>query len=146
MGDRFLNIELKREVFAKVRNMYHLSQKSLGNSMSALDLSPVQFGIVQSLPVEKSLSMSALIARVGCVPSNMTTMIQRMKRDELVETRKNPEDQRETLVSLTEKGIKIKNDIIPLYEKFLEKYYGGLTLEELMQLNYLLSKLEKGME
>lgn len=140
-----MNIELKRAVFAKVRSMYHLSQKSLGNSMSSLDLSPVQFGIVQSLPVEKSLSMSALIARVGCVPSNMTTMIQRMKRDGLVETKKNPEDQRETLVSLTEKGIEIKNNIIPLYEHFLEKYYGNLTLEELIQLNYLLSKLEKGM-
>lgn len=141
-----MNKELRREIFAKLRNMYHLSQKNLGNSMSSLDLSPVQFGIVQSLPVDKSISMSALIARVGCVPSNMTTMIQRMKRDGLVETRKNLEDQRETLVSLTEKGIKIKKDIIPLYEQFLEEYYGSLSLEELIQLNDLLSKLEKGME
>lgn len=140
-----MNNELKREVFAKVRSIYHLSQKNLGHSMSSIDLSPVQFGIVQSLPVEKSISMSALIAVVGCVPSNMTTIIQRMKRDGLVETRKNPEDQRETLVSLTEKGIKIKNEIIPLYEYFLNKYYGVLTLEELMQLKFLLSKLEKSM-
>ena len=49
------------------------------------------------------VSMSKLIENMGCVPSNMTTMIQRMKRDGYVMTEKNPNDRRETLVYLTKK-------------------------------------------
>ena len=53
--------------------------------------------------------MSKLIENMGCVPSNMTTMIQRMKRDGYVMTEKNPNDQRETLVYLTKKVKKRKS-------------------------------------
>ncbi len=55
--------------------------------------------------------MSDLKQKIGCAPSNVTTMIQRMKRDGFVATTKNPSDQRETLVYLTEKGKDTKDKV-----------------------------------
>ena len=62
--------------------------------------------------------MSKLIENMGCVPSNMTTMIQRMKRDGYVMTEKNPNDQRETLVYLTKKGEETKKQVDVQYSDF----------------------------
>ena len=51
--------------------------------------------------------MSELKDKVRCVASNMTTIIRRMEKQELVVTFKNSTDKRQTLVSLTQKGIDV---------------------------------------
>ena len=76
------------------------------------------------------VSMSKLIENMGCVPSNMTTMIQRMKRDGYVMTEKNPNDQRETLVYLTKKGEETKKQVDVQYSDFLKENCGCFTKEE----------------
>lgn len=104
------------------------------------DISYVQFGVIQVLTKSGKVSMSKLIENMGCVPSNMTTMIQRMKRDGYVATEKNPNDQRETLVYLTEKGEIAREKVDVKYAGFLEENCGCFTDEEEQKLQELLLK------
>lgn len=87
--------------------------------------------------------MSRLIENMGCVPSNMTTMIQRMKRDGYVATQKNPNDQRETLVFLTEKGEQAREQVDVKYAVFLQENFSVFTEEEEQQLQKLLQKWKR---
>ena len=91
--------------------------------------------------------MSKLIENMGCVPSNMTTMIQRMKRDGYVMTEKNPNDQRETLVYLTKKVkrrksksmcniVIFKRELWLFYERRRRDFRGFIIkVEEALELN-----------
>lgn len=97
------------------------SKKILDKAIEQYDISYVQFGVIQVLAKSGKVSMSKLIENMGCVPSNMTTMIQRMKRDGYVMTEKNPNDQRETLVYLTKKGEETKKQVDVQYSVFFKR-------------------------
>ena len=68
--------------------MFIIYYKNLDKAIEQYDISYVQFGVIQVLAKSGKVSMSKLIENMGCVPSNMTTMIQRMKRDGYVMTEK----------------------------------------------------------
>ncbi|MGG0302207.1 MarR family transcriptional regulator [Bacillus albus] len=134
-----------RELYANIRDVYHLLQKNLDKAIEQYDISYVQFGVIQVLAKSGKVSMSKLIENLGCVPSNMTTMIQRMKRDGYVMTEKNPNDQRETLVYLTKKGEETKKQVDVQYSDFLKKNCGCFTKEEEEHLDALLLKWKKNL-
>ncbi|MCU4903191.1 MarR family transcriptional regulator [Bacillus paranthracis] len=132
-----------RELYGNIRDVYHLLQKNLDKAIEQYDISYVQFGVIQVLAKSGKVSMSKLIENMGCVPSNMTTMIQRMKRDGYVMTEKNPNDQRETLVYLTKKGEETKKQVDVQYSNFLKENCGCFTKEEEGLLEALLLKWKK---
>ncbi|HFJ9298283.1 TPA: MarR family winged helix-turn-helix transcriptional regulator [Bacillus paranthracis] len=132
-----------RELYGNIRDVYHLLQKNLDKAIEQYDISYVQFGVIQVLAKSGKVSMSKLIENMGCVPSNMTTMIQRMKRDGYVMTEKNPNDQRETLVYLTKKGEETKKQVDVQYSDFLKENCGCFTKEEEELLEALLLKWKK---
>ncbi|MDM5154934.1 MarR family transcriptional regulator [Bacillus sp. DX1.1] len=126
-----------------MRDVYHQLQKNLDKEIEEYDISYVQFGVIQVLAKSGKVSMSRLIENMGCVPSNMTTMIQRMKRDGYVATQKNPNDQRETLVFLTEKGEQAREQVDVKYAVFLQENFSVFTEEEEQQLQKLLQKWKR---
>lgn len=130
----------KRELYGNIRDVYHQLQKNLDKAIEEYDISYVQFGVIQVLAKSGKVSMSKLIENMGCVPSNMTTMIQRMKRDGYVATEKNPKDQRETLVYLTEKGEQTREQVDVKYADFLQENCNCFTEEEEGNLQALLLK------
>ncbi|HDR3649579.1 TPA: MarR family transcriptional regulator [Bacillus anthracis] len=132
-----------RELYGNIRDVYHLLQKNLDKAIEQYDISYVQFGVIQVLAKSGKVSMSKLIENMGCVPSNMTTMIQRMKRDGYVMTEKNPNDQRETLVYLTKKGEETKKQVDVQYSDFLKENCVCFTKEEGGLLEALLLKWKK---
>lgn len=132
-----------REIYGNIRDVYHLLQKNLDKAIEQYEISYVQFGVIQALAKSGKVSMSKLIENMGCVPSNMTTMIQRMKRDGYVMTEKNPNDQRETLVYLTKKGEETKKQVDVQYSDFLKENCGCFTKEEERLLEALLLKWKK---
>ncbi|MED1557488.1 MarR family winged helix-turn-helix transcriptional regulator [Bacillus paramycoides] len=135
-----------RELYGNIRDVYHQLQKNLDKAIEQYDISYVQFGVIQVLAKSGKVSMSKLIENMGCVPSNMTTMIQRMKRDGYVMTEKNPNDQRETLVYLTEKGEETKKQVDVQYGDFLKENCGCFTKEEEEHLETLLIKWKKHLD
>ncbi|MFC3885965.1 MarR family winged helix-turn-helix transcriptional regulator [Bacillus songklensis] len=140
-----MNFDKLRNIYLTIRDVNNLSQKNFAQLLENKGITPVQFGILNNLSCDEKVTMTKLYKLVGCVPSNMTTLIKRMVRDGLVETAKNPQDQRETLVFLTKKGETLRESLFDLYDSFLKQNYAGLTCEEQVTLSALLNKLEKSL-
>lgn len=137
--------ELLRDIYMKIRHINDVSVNNFISSTSGYDATGVQFGVMRNIPLEGSITMSELTGKVRCVASNMTTIIRRMEKQELVLTFKNAEDKRQTMVSLTRKGIEVRATMEVIYRNFLSDMYGVLNEEEQKQLNNLLEKIEENL-
>lgn len=131
-----------RQIFLKIRRINDLSVKEFDSSLDGCSATGTQFGVLRNIPPDGA-TMSALVQKVSCVASNMTTLIQRMERNNLVVTDKNPDDMRETFVRITEKGKSTRDEMEECYQRFLKKCYGGLSEKESGLLLKLLIRLEK---
>ncbi|MBC2582270.1 MarR family winged helix-turn-helix transcriptional regulator [Clostridium sp. DJ247] len=137
--------ELLRNIYMKIRHINDASVNSFVNATSGYDATGVQFGVLRNIPLEGSITMSELTDKVKCVASNMTTIIRRMEKQELVVTFRNSADKRQTLVSLTQKGIDVRTTMEVAYQSFLFDMYGVLSDEEQEILYSLLAKIEENL-
>ncbi|MCL1697353.1 MarR family winged helix-turn-helix transcriptional regulator [Lysinibacillus sp. BPa_S21] len=128
-----------RELYSVIRDVYHQLQNNLETELEQFNISTVQFGVMQILSETEKASMSDLKQKIGCAPSNVTTMIQRMKRDGFVVTTKNPSDQRETLVYLTEKGQETQEKVAIQYQTFLQENFSYFDEESFNSLLEMLN-------
>ncbi len=136
--------ELLRSIYLRIKNVSDISTKDFTNTLSGCTATGVQFGVLRNIP-DDGAKMSELVQKVKCAASNMTSIIKRMERDKLVTTSKNANDMRETFVYLTEKGKDTLKEMEVLYQGFLIRSYGSLSLEEQHILNLLLTKLEENL-
>ena len=78
-------------------------EKTLGE----VQLSVAKFGVLGHLvDAGKAIPLSELAARVNCVRSNVTQMVDRLEADGLVRRTLDPSDRRVILAELTEEGRK----------------------------------------
>jgi len=133
--------ELLRSIYLKIENISDISSKDFTKTLSGCTATGVQFGVLRNIP-ENGARMSELVQKVKCAASNITSIIKRMERDKFVTTLKNSNDMRQTFVYLTDKGKYTLKEMEVLYQDFLIRSYGSLSLAEQHILNLLLIKLE----
>lgn len=138
--------DLLSNIYMKVRHINDVSVNNFVSSTSSYDATGVQFRVLRNIPFEGSITMSELKDKVRCVASNMTTIIRRMEKQGLVVTFKNSTDKRQTLVSLTQKGIDVIDAMDIAYHGFLFDMYGVLNDEEQEILHNLLTKIEENLK
>lgn len=138
--------DLLRNIYMEIRHINDVSVNNFVSSTSGYNATGVQFGVLRNIPFEGSITMSELKDKVRCVASNMTTIIRRMEKQELVVTFKNYTDKRQTLVSLTQKGIDVINTMDIAYHGFLFDMYGVLDDKEQKILHDLLTKIEENLK
>lgn len=73
--------------------------------------------------------------------SSMVRLIDRMEKEELVIRKKNDNDRRITSIFLTDKGIILRNKLLPLGEQFQKDATIGISSEELDILKKVLEKM-----
>ncbi len=133
---------LLRDIYMKIRYIDYVSVNSFVKSTSGYEATGVQFGVLRNIPLEGTITMSELTDKVKCVASNTTTIVRRMEKQTLIVTYKNPLDKRQTMVSLTQKGLDVRNTMEDAYQNFLTETYGFLNFSQREILNDLLSKIE----
>ncbi len=74
--------------------------------------------------------------------ANMTGLIDRMEKEELVEKKVNPKDKRSSIAYLTKKGRNLFEEIKDTHIDFSKQMTSGLSIEEKEQVNTLLEKLQ----
>lgn len=132
--------ERLRNIYTGLHDVFDASVKKMSQAIREYGITPAQLGVLVNIP-ERGATMTVLIGRVGCAPSNMTSIISRLERDGIVKTGSNPQDLRETLVHLTSSGKELLEHVKPAYADFLEASYGHLSMAEQMMLHELLEKL-----
>jgi DNA-binding MarR family transcriptional regulator len=91
------------------------------------------------LPYE--LTPTTIAARVVVTSGGMTKRLDRLEAAGLVERRRNPSDRRGWLISLSERGLKVIDRILPASLATAERFLAGLDPAERETLGALLRKL-----
>lgn len=88
-----------------------------------------------------ALRVQEIIEKTLSTGGNMTVVIENLVKDDLVMRYKDPEDKRASLISITDKGKAIIEDIFPRHVENINEIFSTLTVEEKKGLISLLKKL-----
>lgn len=100
-----------------------------------------QFAVLEVLYHKGALRVQEIIEKTLSTGGNMTVVIENLVKDDLVMRYKDPEDKRVSLISITDKGKAIIEDIFPRHVENINEIFSTLTVEEKKGLISLLKKL-----
>lgn len=100
-----------------------------------------QFSVLEVLYHKGALRVQEIIEKTLSTGGNMTVVIENLVKDDLVMRYKDPEDKRASLISITDKGKAIIEDIFPRHVENINEIFSTLTVEEKKSLISVLKKL-----
>ena len=100
-----------------------------------------QFGVLELLYHKGPLCISDIIEKTLSTSGNMTVVIENLRKDKCIEKIKDETDQRKYIISLTEKGKMIIEDVFTVHLENLDIIFRKLSKEEKKELLNLLKKL-----
>lgn len=105
------------------------------------DLTFVQLYTLLSMEPGKPLPMHVFALLLNCDASNVTGIIDRLFSGNYIERQEKPEDRRVKMISLTEKGIKLREEIIDKIMAYRPGGFESLSETQLVSLRDMLKQI-----
>lgn len=123
-----------------VRGAAECAKREIGHALEEAGLSETRFRVLHELhaSVAHELSQTALAGRLGLSESNLSSLIDRMHADGLLERERAADDRRKTLVRLTSDGTALWTRANAQHKLAMRRLAACLEGEELPALNRLL--------
>jgi len=140
-----MKIDNSLSLISKVREKIN---KRLIDEMALLGMEglvPSHGEILMQLFRNDEMPKSQIADNINKDRSTVTTLINKLLKFGYVQTRKNPEDSRSSLVSLTEKGRALKPGVMKISEKVFETLYADIDDEEREVFRKVLTKMNQNM-
>ena len=102
-----------------------------------------QFKVLEVLYHLGDLNIGSITKLTMSTPGNITVVVKNLKRDNWITSVKDPNDNRASILSITQKGKVIIEEVFPNHAKNLTKAMEVLNDEELNTLYDLLNKVYK---
>ncbi|MDN5114583.1 MarR family winged helix-turn-helix transcriptional regulator [Aliarcobacter butzleri] len=102
-----------------------------------------QFKVLEVLYHLGDLNIGSITKLTMSTPGNITVVVKNLKRDNWITSVKDPNDNRASILSITQKGKEIIEEVFPNHAKNLTKAMEVLNDEELDTLYDLLNKVYK---
>ncbi|MCT7648701.1 MarR family winged helix-turn-helix transcriptional regulator [Aliarcobacter butzleri] len=102
-----------------------------------------QFKVLEVLYHLGDLNIGSITKLTMSTPGNITVVVKNLKRDNWITSIKDPNDNRASILSITQKGKEIIEEVFPNHAKNLTKAMEVLNDEELDTLYGLLNKVYK---
>ncbi len=114
----------------------------ISRHLKNFDLTSEQYNVLRILRGQYpgAIAVNAICERMIDKMSNVSRLVDKLQKKELVDRKVNMEDRRQMDISITEKGLKLLNILDEEEEKLIARLT-HLTEEEAKQLNQLLDKL-----
>lgn len=113
------------------------------NYLSKHNLTFNQFKVLEALYHLGDLNIGSITKLTMSTPGNITVVVKNLKRDGWITSIKDPNDSRASILSITQKGKDIIEEVFPNHAKNLNKALEVLSDEELDTLYDLLNKVYK---
>ena len=84
--------------------------------------------------------------KCGLAITSLTTMLERMEKNGLIQRRQDSADKRKTLLFLTDKARDLEEDYIALSEEMGDIYYQGFTADEVKAAEEYLDRIRLNLE
>ena len=121
----------------------HILKNKTELFLSKHNLTFNQFKVLEVLYHKGDLNISLITKLIMGTPGNTTVVIKNLSRDGLIESKKDPNDNRSSILSITPKGTLIMQEIFPDHAKNLNEFLDVLDDDELNTLYDLLNKIYK---
>ena len=132
---------LEDQVGFLLRRAYQRASSNLIDRIGPYDLTAPQFATLARLYERGTLSQNLLGRLVAMEPANIRDVVLRLKKRRLVMTRRDPDDGRLILVSLTSSGMSLVEELLPIEIECTAKTLATLNANEKRLLYELLSRL-----
>ena len=113
------------------------------NYLSKHNLTFNQFKVLEVLYHLGDLNIGSITKLTMSTPGNITVVVKNLKRDEWITSIKDPNDSRASILSITQKGKDVIEEVFPNHAKNLTHVLEVLGDEELNTLYDLLNKVYK---
>jgi MarR family transcriptional regulator, 2-MHQ and catechol-resistance regulon repressor len=146
MGTHFRGTDEERRALGVYIKLMRASESTTGRINEHLrdyGLTVSQFGVMEALYHLGSMCQGELARKILKSSGNLTTVIDNLVRDDLVERRRDEADRRMIHIHLTDKGRALIERIFPPHVAGVIETFSVLTPEEQIQLGELLRKLGK---
>jgi len=100
-----------------------------------------RFELLTNLEHEDGQTLAALSRRMFVTPGNLTGLVDRAERDDMVERRADPTDRRLSRVYLTARGRELVQSLLPAHAHYVAELLSSLDPGERRELRRLLGKL-----
>ncbi|MDO9592985.1 MAG: MarR family transcriptional regulator [Erysipelotrichaceae bacterium] len=118
-------------------------QEKIKEDVFRYDLNLSEFGALEVLYHKGPLPVQAICEKVLIASSSMSYVIENLIKKELIEKIKDPSDRRIHIVHLTDKGVRLFDDIYPKHLAHMRSVIDVLDASEEYELQKLLKKLGK---
>ena len=126
-------------VFTRAEQTIHrIEYKTIKQS----GLTIAQFAVLEALYNKGDLKICEIIERILTTSGNITVVIKNLEKDGLIKKKPDPNDKRSCIISLTEEGKKIIENILPDHIKNIKGIFEILTDEEKNTLKTILKKFK----
>jgi DNA-binding MarR family transcriptional regulator len=137
------DLPIREEVGLNLKVAESLVSASIEKLLSNYGITQSQYNVLRILKgvYPEGHSRCGIAGRMIERASDITRIIDRLEKQELVVRDRNSEDRRVSITRITEKGIAILNELNPLLEEKTVEITKSLTEEECRSLSGLLEKL-----
>lgn len=119
----------------KIHNLEYRTIKESGLTIS-------QFGVLEALYNKGDLRIGEIMEKILTTSGNITVVIKNLEKDGFIKKVPDPMDKRSTLVSITDKGIDIIENVLPSHIENINNIFSILTDDEKLVLKRILKKFK----
>lgn len=114
---------------------------AFGRRLESKGITRIQWIALYYLGKSKSLNQNELAKLMDIKGSTVARLIDRMERDELVVRTRDEKDRRVSILTITEKGLEIREELLPEGQIFSDEVMDGISEEEIIIFNNVISKM-----
>ncbi|MGD9581708.1 MAG: MarR family winged helix-turn-helix transcriptional regulator [Vampirovibrionia bacterium] len=140
---------IESSAFYSVITLFLLLEKQIVEYLKPYNLSPSQFNalmIIKHMGKSKGLSQVDISEKLIVSASNMTRLLDKLKKESLIERCPQEHDRRVNLIKVTDKGSALLDEIWPAYIELIKKLTRHMDENELKSTTGLLLKWFSGIE
>ncbi len=122
---------------------FSLVEKQIENSLKQYKLSIPKFNalmIIKHQGREAGISQAEISKKLIVTASNITKLLDRLEKDELICRFPDPDDRRVNIIKVTEKASLLTDEVWPVYLEKVQEVSTVFTAQEQVQLMQLLKK------
>ena len=126
-------------VFTRAEHTIH---KKEYETIKKSGLTSAQFGVLDALYNKGDLRICELIEKILTTSGNITVVIKNLEKDGFIQRKPDPEDRRSCIITITDKGRKVIEEVFPEHIKNVESIFNVLSDEEKITLKNILKKFK----
>lgn len=138
-----LRTDKSMKTFMQLIRSFHKMRTKEINYLQSHNLTIQQFTVLEVLYHKGNLNIGSITKITMSTPGNTTVVVKNLKRDDWITSLKDDNDKRASILSITNKGKEIIENIFPQHAENINDYFSVLDNEELDVLYTLLKKVKE---